>query len=108
MPLINSVVIMLLGGNTNGGISASYEDLIVFLFVHNKANKLSEIRAIVSKGKDALTQAAYDWVDEIDPVELAEGVDYFTATKTRIELLSVKNITDKGATTEKKTLQAPM
>lgn len=106
LPTGNSVLAMLMGGS-NGTISANHEDLIVFLFVHNKAQRLSTIRELLSKGKDALTNAAYDWVDNIDAMELAEGVDYYTDTQTRIELLSVDNITDSAKTTEKKTLHSP-
>ena len=104
MPMGNSVMGMLMGG---GGLAATHEDLIVFLFVHSKAQTLGEIRALISKGKDALIDAAYDWVDQIDAWELAEGVDLFTATQTRIGLLSVDNITD-SPTTEKKTLPSPI
>lgn len=107
LPTGNSVLAMLMGGS-NGAISANHEDLIVFLFAHNKAQKLSTIRALLSKGKDALINAAYDWVDGVDAMELAEGVDYYTDTQTRIELLSVDNITETGKTTEKKTLHSPI
>ena len=105
MPMGNSVMGMLMGGGS--GLAATHEDLIVFLFVHHKSQKLSDIRALISKGKDALINAAYDWVDQIDAWELAEGVDLFTATQTRIGLLSVDNITDRP-TTEKKTLPSPI
>lgn len=107
LPTGNSVLAMLMGGS-NGAISANHEDLIVFLFVHHKAQKLSDIRALISKGKDALISAAYDWVDQIDAMELAEGVDYYTDTQTRIDLLAVDNITETSKTTEKKTLQTPI
>lgn len=106
LPTGNSVLAMLMGGS-NGAISANHEDLIVFLFVHHKQQKLSDIRALISKGKDALTNAAYDWVDNIDAMELAEGVDYYTDTQTRIDLLAVDNITETGKNTEKKTLHSP-
>lgn len=107
LPTGNSVLAMLMGGQGTG-IAANHEDLIVFLFVHNKAQRLSTIRELLSKGKDALTNAAYDWVDQIDAMELAEGVDYYTDTQTRIDLLAVDNITDSAKTTEKKTLQTPI
>lgn len=107
LPTGNSVLAMLMGGS-NGAISANHEDLIVFLYVHHKAQRLSTIRELLSKGKDALISAAYDWVDGVDAMELAEGVDYFTETQTRIELLSVDNITDSAKTTEKKTLHSPI
>lgn len=81
----------------------NYEDFIVFLFVHARANTLGQIKEFLLDG--SLIQRAYDWCDSADPLTIAVGVDYFTDTQTRAALVAAGNA--KAPTTEKKTAQAP-
>lgn len=95
----NTVLYRILSG---GSISSSTEDLLVFLYVHSTDTSLADVRKILAKG--TLVEAAYEWLDAQNPLVVAEGVDYFTDTQTRIELLSVDNLKE-GEVPQKKTKQ---
>lgn len=84
-----------------GGLAVNYEDFIVFLFVHARANSLGAIKQYMLDG--SLIQRAYDWVEGADPLTIAAGVDYFTATQERAALVAAGNAKESA---EKKTAQA--
>lgn len=41
---------------------------------------------------NTITTRAYDWVENADPLLIAEGVDYFTDTQTRAELVAAGSV----------------
>lgn len=84
----------------NGRFQSDYEDFIVFLFVHTRDYSLGEIRGFVRDGN--IVEKAYTWVDEKTPYEIAEGVDWFTKTETKAQLVQATTLNQP---TEKKTSQ---
>lgn len=92
--LHNATLAALLGG---GGLAVDYEDFIVFLYVHARANSLGQIKQYMLDG--SLVQRAYDWVEQADPLTIAAGVSYFTDTQERAALVAAGNAKES---TEKK------
>lgn len=85
--LHNTTLAALLGG---GSIAVNYEDFVIFLFVHARKNTLGQIKEMILDGK--LVQNALDWVDEVEPIIIAEGTDYFCDTQTRAQLVSATTV----------------
>lgn len=86
---------------TGAPLTIDYESFVVFLYIHARENNLATIRQAVEN--KTLTEQAYRWLDNVETLTLAEGVDYFTQTQTRIQLLAATNA---EKSTEKKTAQA--
>lgn len=98
MAILQELENPVLGAMLQGGaIGVDYTAFVIFLFIHSKAFSLAEIKALVDSGE--LEKAAFDWVDQMDVYTIAEGVDYFTDTQTRIQLLGAENA---ESNTEKK------
>lgn len=95
--LQNAALQALLGG---GSIECNYEDFVIFLFAHAREHNLGEVREMVRNG--TIVQEAYSWVEGRSPMDIAEGVDYFTGLNTKAQLVAAEPAEDDKKT-EKKT-----
>lgn len=89
------------------GFADSYDDFVVFLYVHFREHRLGDSIKLADSGE--LRDRAYEWLEDCEPLVVAEGVDFFTGSQEKVKLLTAEIIADPSTpTTEKKTPLPPL